>query len=97
MWQTWTSEDRAFPPARPNPGADTTKIPASPATASLKLFRLVPRAAPHDRNWGRAANRGEIIVRARSSGKARAPAARAEARATGAPTVSTTQLFAGAF
>jgi hypothetical protein len=62
-----------------------------------RVYRLVPTAGPGDGNWGRAANQGEVVVRARSSGEARALAARAEARAAGAPAMTTTQVMASAF
>ncbi len=44
----------------------------------LKLYRLVPIAAPGDTNWDLAPNQGEVVVRARSSGDARVVAAEAE-------------------
>ncbi|WP_313664983.1 hypothetical protein [Shinella sp.] len=44
----------------------------------LKLYRLVPIAAPSDPNWDNAQNQGEVVVRARSSGDARVVAAEAE-------------------
>ncbi|UDF28674.1 UNVERIFIED_ORG: hypothetical protein LHK14_14265 [Roseateles sp. XES5] len=44
----------------------------------LKLYRLVPIAAPTDTNWNLAPNQGEVVVRARSSGDARVVAADAE-------------------
>lgn len=61
------------------------------------LFRLVPTARPDDPNWGRAACQGEVVVRARSAGEARALAAQAEARALGFASGSTTQVIASAF
>lgn len=44
----------------------------------LKLYRLVPVAAPDDPNWGSADNQGEILVRAFSPADARIAAAEAE-------------------
>ena len=45
---------------------------------SLKLFRLVPVAAPDDPNWALAGNMGEVVVRAFSPADARVVAAQAE-------------------
>lgn len=44
----------------------------------MSIYRLVPVAEPQSSNWDIAANRGEVIVRATSSGGARIVAARAE-------------------
>lgn len=48
------------------------------AGESLKLFRLVPVAAPNDSNWDVAENMGEVVVRAFSPADARVVAAQAE-------------------
>lgn len=45
---------------------------------TLKLYRLVPVAAPDDPNWDNAGNQGEILVRAFSPADARITAAEAE-------------------
>ncbi len=64
----------------------------------MPLYRLRPTARPGDTNWDRAINQGEIVVRARSSGEARALAALEEAEAAaGAPAAATTQVRASAF
>jgi hypothetical protein len=64
----------------------------------MPVYRLVPIAEPDDPNWDRALNQGEVVVRASSSGEARAMAALEEARAaTGAIPNSTTQVRASAF
>jgi hypothetical protein len=69
------------------------------AMDEMRIYRLVPVAAPDDPNWGRAFNHGELMVRAPSSGEARAIAAFAEARARGAedPPKVTTEVRASAF
>lgn len=47
----------------------------------MRTFRLVPtRPGPH---WGLSRNRGEVLVRARTSGEARALAAAEEAAELG--------------
>lgn len=46
-----------------------------------RVYRLVPSARPNDPNWDLATNQGEVIVRALSSGDARAVAAEGEANA----------------
>jgi hypothetical protein len=62
------------------------------------IYRLTPTARPDDTNWDRTANRGEVVVRARSSGDARVVASEGEARAMGKdPTLATTQMLASAF
>lgn len=62
------------------------------------IYRLTPIARPEDLNWDRAANHGDVVVRARSSGDARVVASEGEARAMGKdPTLATTQLLASAF
>lgn len=64
----------------------------------MPIYRLVPSAAPDDPNWDRALNQGEVVVRASSTGEARAMAALEEARAaTGEVPDSTTQVRASAF
>lgn len=45
---------------------------------SLKLYRLVPVAAPNDPNWQNGKSHGEVLVAARSSGDARVVAAERE-------------------
>ena len=62
----------------------------------LKLYRLVPSAHPDDPNWDRAPNRGEVVVRARSSGDARVVAAQAETT-NGRAGLFTTAVRASAF
>jgi hypothetical protein len=64
----------------------------------MPIFRLVPIARPDDPSWDRAPNHGEIVVRASSSGEARAIAAMEESVAAGARKLqSTTQVIASAF
>lgn len=63
----------------------------------VSLYRLFPTARRGDTNWRRATDQGEILVRARSGGEARALAARAEAQAAGASPKITTQVLASAF
>ena len=41
----------------------------------MPIYRLLPSAPPDDPNWDRALNQGEVVVRAASSGAARAMAA----------------------
>lgn len=55
-----------------------TPVPNYSDPDQLKLFRLVPIASATDTNWDNAANQGEVVVRARSSGDARIVAAEAE-------------------
>jgi hypothetical protein len=62
----------------------------------LALYRLVPVARPDDPNWDRAPNRGEVVVRARSSGDARVVAAQAETE-EGIGGEFTTRVSASAF
>jgi hypothetical protein len=62
----------------------------------LAIYRLVPIARPDDPNWDRAPNRGEVVVRARSSGDARVVAAQAETEA-GKQGLFTTEVTASAF
>lgn len=62
----------------------------------LALYRLVPTARPDDPNWDRAPNRGEVVVRAKSSGDARVVAAQAETP-EGAAGIFTTEVKASAF
>jgi hypothetical protein len=62
----------------------------------LALYRLVPIARPDDPNWERAPNRGEVVVRARSSGDARVVAAQEET-SEGRAGLFTTKLTASAF
>lgn len=45
---------------------------------SLKIYRLVPIAPPHDPNWQNSPPQGEVIVRARTAGDARFVASEAE-------------------
>jgi hypothetical protein len=64
----------------------------------MPIYRLVPTARPDDPGWDRAPNQGEVVVRASSSGEARAIAAMEESLAAGARTLpSTTQVTASAF
>jgi hypothetical protein len=64
----------------------------------MTIYRLVPSAPPGDSGWQLALNHGEVVVRAHSSGEARAVAALEEAsiRAHGVPP-TTTQVVASAF
>lgn len=64
----------------------------------MTIYRLVPWAPPEDSGWQLALNHGEVVVRAHSSGEARAVAALEEAsiRAHGVPP-TTTQVVASAF
>jgi len=64
---------------------------------STQIYRLIPGAPVADHNWRRAACQGELVVRARSSGEARALAAQAEARAVGVAQPTTGQVLASAF
>ncbi|HXE55527.1 MAG TPA: hypothetical protein VN541_21065 [Tepidisphaeraceae bacterium] len=64
---------------------------------STAIYKLLPSAPLLDHNWQRAMCQGEIVVRARSGGEARAIAARAEARAAGASAKTTGQVTASAF
>ena len=64
---------------------------------STRIYRLIPGAPLDDHNWRRAAHQGELVVRARSSGEARAIAAQAEARAAGVTQPTTGQVMASAF
>ena len=64
----------------------------------MAIYRLVPAAPPDDPGWELSLNQGEVVVRARSSGEARALAALAEAsHRTNAVPLSTTQVIASAF
>lgn len=64
----------------------------------MTIYRLVPSAPPQDPGWELALNHGEVVVRAHSTGEARAIAALEEAsiRAHGLPP-TTTQVVASAF
>lgn len=62
----------------------------------LALYRLIPAALPDDPNWDRAPNRGEVVVRARTSGDARVVAAQAESE-EGRAGLFTTTVRASAF
>lgn len=64
----------------------------------MTLYLLVPSAPADDPNWGLAVNHGEVVVRAHSTGEARAIAALEEAsvRYGGVPP-TTTQVVASAF
>lgn len=64
----------------------------------MPIYRLVPAAPINDPNWSRALNHGQVIVRAHSTGEARAIAALEEAsiRYGGVPP-TTTQVVASAF
>ena len=65
---------------------------------STAIYRLVPIAAPDDPNWDRATNQGEVVVRALSSGDARAVAAYGEAQAINLREArATTGVIASAF
>lgn len=44
----------------------------------LKIYRLVPIAAPDDPNWQNSPPHGEVVVRARTAGDARLVASGAE-------------------
>ena len=64
----------------------------------MTIYRLVPSAPADDPAWQLALNHGEVVVRAHSTGEARAIAALEEAsiRAQGVPP-TTTQVVASAF
>jgi hypothetical protein len=63
----------------------------------MPIYILRPTARSDDPNWGRAINQGEIVVRASSSGEARAMAALEEASAaTGKFPKTTTRVVASA-
>ncbi len=63
----------------------------------MPIYRLKPIAKADDKNWGRAFNHGEVVVRAHSTGEARAIAALEEAsRLTGGVPRVTTQVQASA-
>lgn len=64
----------------------------------MTIYRLVPSAPADDPGWELAINHGEVVVRAHSSGEARAVSALEEAsiRAQGLPP-TTTQVVASAF
>ena len=64
----------------------------------MPIYRLIPVASADDDNWQLAFNQGEVVVRARSSGLARAMAAIEEAAQymSGEPKI-TTQVEASAF
>ncbi|MCD7059802.1 hypothetical protein [Pelagibacterium xiamenense] len=49
----------------------------------MHIYRLYPVAGRGTSNWDIAANRGEVVVRARTTGDARLVAAEAEARSAG--------------
>lgn len=71
-------------------------VPAFGMTLATRVYRLVPNIRSDNTGWGGTFNHGEILVRARSSGEARAIAARAEAVAAGEPKRATTQAMASA-
>lgn len=64
----------------------------------MPIFVLKPSAPPNDPSWDRAFNQGEVVVRATSTGEARALAALEEmAAVTGEFPKTTTQVVASAF
>ena len=64
----------------------------------MPIFKLIPSADPSDPAWTMSINQGEVIVRAPSSGEARAIAALQEASvAVGGIPKATTQVTASAF
>ena len=64
----------------------------------MPIYRLVPTAAPDDPRWQNALHQGELLVRASSSGEARAIAALEEASlAQKQLPRSTTLVIASAF
>lgn len=64
----------------------------------MPIYRLVPTAAPEDPRWQNALHQGELLVRAPSSGEARAIAALEEASiAQKTLPRSTTMVIASAF
>lgn len=73
-----TNNDDATAQRTPAPMEATAPVADYSNVEQLKLFRLVPVAAPDDMNWDNAPNQGEVVVRARSSGDARVVAAEAE-------------------
>jgi hypothetical protein len=64
----------------------------------MPIHRLIPNAGPDDPAWDLSLNQGVVVVRAQSSGEARAVAAleEAAARAHAVPQ-TTTQVVASAF
>jgi hypothetical protein len=64
----------------------------------MTIYRLVPSASVDDPGWQMALNHGEVVVRAHTTGEARAIAALEEAsvRDGGVPP-TTTQVIASAF
>ncbi len=64
----------------------------------MPIFRLIPTAPADDPAWGLSINQGEVVVRANSTGEARAVAALEEASiALGGIPKTTTQVVASAF
>lgn len=64
----------------------------------MTIYRLMPTASPEDPAWDLSLNQGEVVVRAQSSGEARAIAALAEASLrTESDRLQTTQEVASAF
>ena len=65
-----------------SPNRDRQTDPFPPVSEGpdrpLRLYRLVPVAAPDDPNWDSAPNHGEVLVRAYSAADARIVAAEAE-------------------
>ncbi|GLQ55511.1 hypothetical protein [Devosia nitrariae] len=79
-------------------GRNVTDPEKTEEMVETAIYRLTPIAQPDDTNWDRTVNRGDVIVRARSSGDARVVASEGEAEAMGKnPTLATTQLLASAF
>jgi uncharacterized protein YjbJ (UPF0337 family) len=73
------ADSLVHPVGDPHVGAPYGGTPHATADVEqLKLYRLVPIAAPGDTNWDNAPNQGEVVVRARSTGDARVVAAEAE-------------------
>jgi len=64
----------------------------------MSVYRLVPNARDDDPSWRRGLNHGEVVVRAMSTGDARALAAHAEIEAISLKvSKATTQVIASAF
>jgi hypothetical protein len=55
-----------------------TMIRKKTMTEELRLYRLVPIAAPNDPNWDNAPSHGEVLVAALTAGDARIVAEEAE-------------------
>lgn len=87
-------------PAHPAVGSLDTNAAAQQIGGELKIYRLVPSAAPDDPRWDNAPYHGEVRVRALSPADARIVAADAEVDfldIAARPGDGTTTDFASAF